>query len=49
VTAKKRIEPRITFVSERQLAAGMAAKINWLLVPNGTHIPGTTLAGLAAL
>ncbi len=38
----------ITFVSERQLAAGMAAKVNWLIVPNATHILDTTPAALAA-
>src|ERR1035438_5299906 len=39
----------ITFVSERQLVAGTAAKVNWLIVPNATHIMDTTPAALAAL
>jgi hypothetical protein len=38
----------ITFVSERQLAAGTAAKVNWLIVPNATHVLDTTPAALAA-
>jgi hypothetical protein len=38
----------ITFVSERQLAAGTAAKVDWLIVPNATHVLDSTLRGLAA-
>jgi hypothetical protein len=38
----------ITFVSERQLAAGTAAKVNWLIVPDATHVLDTTPAALAA-
>jgi hypothetical protein len=38
----------ITFVSERQLAAGTAPKVNWLIVPKATHIFDTTPAALAA-
>lgn len=38
----------ITFVSERQLAAGTAAKVKWLIVPDATHILDTTPAALAA-
>lgn len=37
----------ITFVSERQLAAGTAAKVDWLIVPNATHILDTTSVALA--
>jgi hypothetical protein len=38
----------VTFVSERQLAAGTAPKVAWLLVPNATHILQSTPAALAA-
>jgi len=38
----------ITFVSERQLAAGTAAKVDWVIVPNATHILDTTVRALAA-
>jgi hypothetical protein len=38
----------VTFVSERELAAGTAAKVDWLIVPNATHILDTTPAALAA-
>lgn len=38
----------ITFVSERQLAAGTASKVDWLVVPEATHILDTTLPALAA-
>lgn len=38
----------ITFVSERQLAAGTAPKVDWLIAPNATHIFDTTSAALAA-
>jgi hypothetical protein len=38
----------ITFVSERQLAAGTAAKVDWLIVPDATHILDTTTKALAA-
>jgi len=38
----------ITFVSERQLAAGTAAKVDWLIVPEATHILDTTPSALTA-
>ncbi len=38
----------VTFVSERQLADGTAAKVQWLLVPNATHVLSSTPAALAA-
>jgi hypothetical protein len=38
----------VTFVSERQLAEGAAAKVQWLLVPNATHVLPSTPAALAA-
>jgi hypothetical protein len=38
----------VTFVSERQLADGTAAKVKWLLVPNATHVLSSTPAALAA-
>lgn len=36
----------VTFISERQLAAGTAAKVNWLIVPSASHILDTTPAAL---
>jgi hypothetical protein len=36
----------VTFISERQLAAGTAAKVDCLIVPNATHILDTTPAAL---
>ena len=38
----------VTFVSERQLAEGKAAKVQWLLVPNATHVLHSTATALAA-
>ena len=38
----------VTFVSERQLAEGTAPKVQWLLVPNATHVLPSTPAALAA-
>ena len=38
----------VTFVSERQLAEGTAAKVQWLVVPNATHVLPSTTAALAA-
>jgi len=38
----------VTFVSERQLAEGKAAKVQWLIVPNATHVLPSTPAALAA-
>jgi hypothetical protein len=38
----------VTFVSERQLAEGNAAKVQWLLVPNATHVLPSTPAAVAA-
>ena len=37
-----------TFVSERQLAAGAAPKIDWLIAPNATHSLDTTQSALLA-
>jgi hypothetical protein len=33
---------KVTFISERQLAEGTAAKVQWLLVPNATHVQAPT-------
>ena len=38
----------VTFVSERQLAEGKAAKVQWLLVPNATHVLSSTPGAVAA-
>jgi hypothetical protein len=38
----------VTFVSERQLAEGKAAKVQWLIVPNATHVLTSTPTALAA-
>jgi hypothetical protein len=38
----------VTFVSERQLAAGTAPKVQWIIVPNATHVLASTPPGLAA-
>ena len=38
----------VTFVSERQLAEGKAPKVQWLLVPNATHVLPSTPAAVAA-
>jgi hypothetical protein len=38
----------VTFVSERQLAEGTAANVEYLLVPNATHVLSSTPAALAA-
>ena len=38
----------VTFVSERQLAEGTAPKVEWLLVPNATHVLPSTPAAVAA-
>ena len=38
----------VTFVSERQLAEGNAPKVQWLLVPNATHVLPSTPAAVAA-
>jgi hypothetical protein len=38
----------VTFVSERQLAEGTAPKVQWLLVPNATHVLPSTPAAVAA-
>jgi hypothetical protein len=38
----------ITFVSERQLAAGTVPIVDWLIAPNATHVLDTTPAALAA-
>ncbi len=47
-TALNFMGENVTFVSERQLAAGTAAKVQWLLVPNATHVLPSTSAALAA-
>ncbi len=36
----------VTFISERQLAANRAANVDWLIVPQATHILDTTLPAL---
>ncbi|HSU54462.1 MAG TPA: beta-galactosidase, partial [Candidatus Dormibacteraeota bacterium] len=36
----------VSFISERQLAAGKAAKVPWLVVPKATHVLPTTAAAL---
>jgi len=36
----------VTFVSERQLASGTAAKVDWIVVPHATHLPKEAVAGL---
>jgi hypothetical protein len=38
----------VTFVSERQLAEGTAAKVQWLIISEATHVLPTTPAALAA-
>ena len=38
----------VTFVSERQLAEGTAAKVQWLILPEATHVLSSTPAALAA-
>src|ERR1039457_2500946 len=38
----------VTFVSERQLAEGKAAKVQWLLVPDATHVLPSTPGAVAA-
>jgi Beta-galactosidase/Carbohydrate binding domain len=47
-TALNFMGENVTFVSERQLAQGKAAKVQWLLVPRATHILPSTPAALAA-
>jgi hypothetical protein len=37
----------VAFVSERQLAEGTAAKVQWLVVPNATHVLPSTTPALA--
>lgn len=46
-TALNFLGQAITFVSERQLAQGTAAKVQWLLVPNAAHVLPTTPDALA--
>jgi hypothetical protein len=46
-TALNFLGQNITFISERQLAQGKAAKVDWLLVPNASHVLATTPAALA--
>ncbi|MBI3921382.1 MAG: hypothetical protein HY318_08205, partial [Armatimonadetes bacterium] len=36
----------VTFVSERQLAEGRAAKVDWIILPHATHVHDTTIAAL---
>lgn len=37
----------VTFVSERELAAGTTPRVDWIIVPEATHILDTTLPALA--
>jgi hypothetical protein len=46
-TALTFLAQNVTFVSERQLAQGRAAKVPWLLVPNATRVLPETPAALA--
>jgi hypothetical protein len=46
-TALNFLGQNITFISERQLARGTAAKVQWLLVPNATHVLASTPPALA--
>ena len=46
-TALNFLGQNITFISERQLAEGKAAKVQWLVVPNATHVLSTTPKALA--
>jgi hypothetical protein len=36
----------VTFVSERQLAEGSAAKVDWIILPHATHVEDATVAAL---
>lgn len=36
----------VTFVSERQLAEGSAAKVDWIIIPNATLVEDTTIKAL---
>ncbi len=36
----------VTFVSERQLAAGTAAKVQWIVLPQATHVAESTVKAL---
>jgi hypothetical protein len=45
-TALTFLGQNVTFISERQLAQGRAAKVTWLVVPNATHVLPTTLPAL---
>ena len=36
----------VTFVSERQLASNRAAKVDWIIIPNATHVQDATVAAL---
>jgi len=36
----------VTFVSERQLAEGWAAKVAWIILPQATHVQDTTVVAL---
>jgi hypothetical protein len=38
----------VTFVSERQLAAGQTNGVDWILLPHATHVPDETIQGLNA-
>ena len=46
-TALNFLGQNITFVSERELAQGKALKVQWLLVPNASHVLATTPKALA--
>jgi hypothetical protein len=45
-TALNFLGQNITFISERQLAQGKAAKVKWLLAPNASHVLSTTRPAL---
>ena len=45
-TALNFLGQNVTFISERQLAKGTAAKVPWLVVPNASHVLDTTPAAL---
>ncbi|MHB1457569.1 MAG: beta-galactosidase, partial [Armatimonadota bacterium] len=36
----------VTFISERQLAEGTGAKVDWIIVPNATHVEDSTIKAL---
>jgi hypothetical protein len=38
----------VTFVSEKQLASGGAPKVQWIVLPQATHVADSTIKGLRA-